>query len=202
MFAHGEPCLSLGFLLQSLVGFEENVLSGGIRFVPVSEETNAEAEDASLFGRHPGVEMGENVEFAARLYGVERPREAALRALERMRIADRAETPVRALSRGLQQRVSIARAIVHEPKVVLLDEPYTGLDAVGGNALTEMLRVLKTGGASLMLVWAGFVEAFLSQYHEPVIPYAVKIAFGCVELAALAWYYFRVGRAGEREAQP
>lgn len=36
-----------------------------------------------------------------------------------------------------------------------------------------------------MLVWAGFIEAFLSQYHEPVIPYEVKIAFGCVELALL-----------------
>lgn len=40
-------------------------------------------------------------------------------------------------------------------------------------------------GVGLMLVWAGFIEAFLSQYHEPVIPYEVKIAFGCVELALL-----------------
>ena len=45
-----------------------------------------------------------------------------------------------------------------------------------------------------MLVWAGFVEAFLSQYHEPVIPYSVKIAFGCVELAVLVWF-LRSGRA-------
>ncbi len=58
-------------------------------------------------------------------------------------------------------------------------------------------------GASLMLIWAGFVEAFLSQYHEPVIPYAVKIAFGVLELILLNWYFFRVGRsaaAGERKA--
>lgn len=48
-------------------------------------------------------------------------------------------------------------------------------------------------GAALMLVWAGIVEAFLSQYHEPVLPYFVKIAFGSVELAALAWYLFRAG---------
>ena len=57
-------------------------------------------------------------------------------------------------------------------------------------------------GAALMLVWAGIVEAFLSQYHEPVIPYAVKIAFGCVELVALGWYLFRAGRTAEERAAP
>ena len=57
--------------------------------------------------------------------------------------------------------------------------------------------VTLTLGAALMLVWAGIVEAFLSQYHEPVLPYAVKIAFGVVELVALVWYLARAGRAGE-----
>jgi uncharacterized membrane protein SpoIIM required for sporulation len=54
-------------------------------------------------------------------------------------------------------------------------------------------------GAALMLVWAGFVEAFLSQYHEPVLPYAVKISFGCVELVALTWYFFRTGLTAEEK---
>src|SRR5262249_22784892 len=54
-------------------------------------------------------------------------------------------------------------------------------------------------GATFMLVWAGIVEAFLSQYHEPVLPYLVKIGFGCVELVAFTWYFVGVGRdADER----
>ena len=49
-------------------------------------------------------------------------------------------------------------------------------------------------GVGLMLVWAGFIEAFLSQYHEPVIPYEVKIAFGCVELILLGVFLAKSGR--------
>ena len=111
----------------------------------------------------------ENVEFAARLYGVPSPRDAAMRALERMRIADRADTPVRTLSRGLQQRVSIARAIVHEPQVVLLDEPYTGLDAAGGAALTDMLQLLRSGGASLVLVTHNVDEGLAVASHAAIM---------------------------------
>jgi heme exporter protein A len=111
----------------------------------------------------------ENVEFAARLYGVPDPAGAALRALKRMRIHDRRETPVRALSRGLQQRVCIARAIVHEPSVVLLDEPYTGLDAAGGVALTDMLHVLRSAGAALVLVTHNVEEGLAVASHAAVM---------------------------------
>jgi uncharacterized membrane protein SpoIIM required for sporulation len=51
------------------------------------------------------------------------------------------------------------------------------------------------GGASVLLVWAGIVESFFSQYHEPVLPYAVKITFGCVELFALFFFLLRAGSA-------
>jgi uncharacterized membrane protein SpoIIM required for sporulation len=56
----------------------------------------------------------------------------------------------------------------------------------------DLLTIL--GGASLLLVWAGIVESFFSQYHEPVLPYAVKIAFGSVELFALFFFLMRAGR--------
>ena len=94
----------------------------------------------------------ENVRFAAECQGIVDTAGATMEALTRLRVADRADTQVRLLSRGLQQRVSIARALVHRPRLLLLDEPYTGLDEVGARALTSALRELKADGAALILV--------------------------------------------------
>jgi uncharacterized membrane protein SpoIIM required for sporulation len=58
--------------------------------------------------------------------------------------------------------------------------------------------VLLALGAGLLLVWAGFVEAFLSQYHEPVIPYALKIGLGLAELTLLVLFLARAGRPASR----
>jgi uncharacterized membrane protein SpoIIM required for sporulation len=52
-------------------------------------------------------------------------------------------------------------------------------------------------GVALMLIWAGFIEAFLSQYHQPVIPYWAKIAFGAVELVLLILFLAKSGRGSE-----
>jgi heme exporter protein A len=100
----------------------------------------------------------ENIEFSARLHRVRHWREATQRVLELMRIADRAGLPVRALSRGMQQRVSIARALVHEPRVLLLDEPFTGLDEGGSVALSGMLHELRGAGAAMVLVTHNLAE--------------------------------------------
>ena len=54
-------------------------------------------------------------------------------------------------------------------------------------------------GAAVLLVWAGVVESFLSQYHEPVVPYAWKIGFGVVELGALSFFLARAGLKTPRE---
>ena len=111
----------------------------------------------------------ENVEFSARLYGVVDPHRAADDALGRLRVLDRAETPVRVLSRGLQQRVSIARAIVHGPRAVLLDEPYTGLDEGGSAALTNALEELKAVGAALLLVTHNLSEGLALATHAAIM---------------------------------
>ena len=111
----------------------------------------------------------ENLLFTARLYGLRDPDAAAERALARLRILDRAEQPVRSLSRGLQQRVSIARAIVHAPRVLLLDEPYTGLDEAGAAALTAVLVELREGGATLVLVTHHLGEGLALATHAAVM---------------------------------
>ena len=111
----------------------------------------------------------ENVEFTARLYGLPDPRAAADVALRIMRVADRGDTPVRALSRGLQQRVSIARAIVHGPQLILCDEPYTGLDAAGSAALTTALEERRASGAALVLVTHNLDEGLALATHAAVM---------------------------------
>jgi heme exporter protein A len=100
----------------------------------------------------------ENVALAARLYGLPDPGAAATRALAAMRVADRADAPARTLSRGLQQRVSIARAIVHAPRLLLCDEPYTGLDDAGSAALTAALAERREHGSALLLVTHNLAE--------------------------------------------
>jgi heme exporter protein A len=94
----------------------------------------------------------ENLEFFARLYGVADPRARAIELLDTIGLGHRAADPVGMLSRGMQQRVSIARALVHDPPVVFLDEPFTGLDPHAAEMLRTTLDGLRTRGKAIVLV--------------------------------------------------
>ena len=93
----------------------------------------------------------ENVELAARLYGCES--EAAFaRAAERFELGAFADRPVRTYSRGQRQRIALARALVHSPRLLLLDEPTTGLDAASTARLTGVIREEASRGAVVVVV--------------------------------------------------
>ena len=111
----------------------------------------------------------ENVSFAARLYGIRDPGARVDDALRRMSMLERADTPVRSLSRGMQQRVSIARAMVHSPQIVLADEPYSGLDDSGARALTSLLRELLSAGTSIIIVTHNLAEGLSLATHAAVM---------------------------------
>ncbi len=113
--------------------------------------------------------VSENVAFAAKLHGVIDVDGATRAAIVRLGLQGRELTPVRALSRGWQQRVSIARAIVHGPALVLLDEPYTGLDVAGARALTELLLSLRNDGAALALVTHAVDEGLALATHAAIM---------------------------------
>ena len=92
-------------------------------------------------GLYPKMPVGEQLGYLAQLHGMPavRARDAAARWLERLGIADRTDDPVEALSLGNQQRVQLAAALVHEPPLLVLDEPFSGLDPVGVDVLSEVL---------------------------------------------------------------
>ncbi len=110
----------------------------------------------------------ENVAFAARLYGV-RDASRVDESLDRMSMLDRADAPVRSLSRGMQQRVSIARAMVHSPQLVLADEPYSGLDESGARALTALLQELRAAGTAVVVVTHNLQEGLSLATHAAVM---------------------------------
>src|SRR5437899_9861442 len=90
----------------------------------------------------------ENLLFWGSLYGLDAARRSARAAdvLARLDLSDRADQPVWSLSRGLLQRAAIAKALVHDPTVLLLDEPFTGLDLAAAEQLRALLGELRGGG--------------------------------------------------------
>ena len=92
----------------------------------------------------------QNLMFFASLYGVE-PGPATDAALERAALADRADDQVLSFSRGMRQRLGLERALLHNPRLVLLDEPFTGLDDRSVGTVCARLRQLAASGAIVLV---------------------------------------------------
>lgn len=97
----------------------------------------------------------QNLQYHAALHGLSRKeaRDRGDRELERFQLLERASEPVRNLNGGHRRRVEIARALLHEPSLLLLDEPTVGLDVASRRALNEHVRAL-CEGAGLTVLWA------------------------------------------------
>lgn len=101
----------------------------------------------------------ENLRFFGRLYGVADLDTAVDRALAAARLEDRADDRVSAYSRGLRQRLALERALIHRPRLVLLDEPFTGLDDDSAGVLATRMRELRAGGAIVVMATHDFDNA-------------------------------------------
>lgn len=99
-----------------------------------------------------GLTPVENLAFFGRLGGVRDPERRALALLDRFRLSEFARTPIERFSRGMLQRVALSRAFLASPRLLVLDEPYTGLDDDGTATLNEMLGEAKQGGAATLVI--------------------------------------------------
>jgi heme exporter protein A len=94
----------------------------------------------------------ENLAFFARLYELDEQEERVTQALRKVGLFARQRDAVRTFSRGMLQRLTIARATLHEPDVLLLDEPYTGLDQVASHLLDDLLRQEMANGRTILMI--------------------------------------------------
>ena len=105
------------------------------------------------FGSYEGLTVSEYMDFFARAFGM-RGREARIRCemlTEGAGLSDRADFPVDGLSRGMQQQLSIARALIHDPDLLILDEPTSGLDPASRFSVREMLGELCDRGKTILI---------------------------------------------------
>jgi heme exporter protein A len=130
--------------------------SGDVRF----GDTPARALGPELRGRigllahelhlYPELSARQNLAFFAELYGL--PASAAVGpALERAGLSDRADDVVSGFSRGMRQRLALERSLLHTPRLVLFDEPFTGLDDRAVSLVSDRLRALAAAGAIVVL---------------------------------------------------
>ncbi len=100
----------------------------------------------------------ENLIFFAELYDVDKPKTKAIDLLTALQLEDRADEQITTYSRGMKQRVALGRALIHEPDILFLDEPFSGLDLVGSSIITDILDNLKHKGKTIIMSTHSFDE--------------------------------------------
>jgi ABC-2 type transport system ATP-binding protein len=106
---------------------------------------------ADLFGLYNDLKVWEYLDYFCRAYEVADPRQRTEEMLHLVQLTHKKDAMVGALSRGMKQRLGLARALVAEPKVLLLDEPASGLDPMARIALRDLLRQLRDQGATIVV---------------------------------------------------
>ncbi len=100
---------------------------------------------------YPELTAAENLRFFADIYGVPDVERRVSRGLEFANLVDRADDVVAGYSRGMRQRLALERALIHDPRLMLLDEPFTGLDEASREALRARLRTARAAGTIILL---------------------------------------------------
>lgn len=93
----------------------------------------------------------ENLVLFGKLYGIPDPAGRAMDLLSAVGLAHRADDPVKGFSRGMTQRTAIARALMHDPELILADEPFAGLDAPSMDTVERILAMLHSAGRTIVL---------------------------------------------------
>ena len=125
---------------------------------------------------YPDLTAEENLVLYGKLYGVADPQARASEFLEAVGLSHRRLDQVRTFSRGMTQRVSIARALVHDPRIVFLDEPYSGLDPHAVDIFDELIASVR-GDRTFIMVSHDLAKGFSMCTHALVLAHGRVVAF-------------------------
>jgi heme ABC exporter ATP-binding subunit CcmA len=140
----------------------------------------------------------ENLKLFAKLYGIDNPEKTALKWLERTGLQNVKDATVREFSRGMRQRLAVARAFLHEPKILLLDEPFTALDDRAIAVLQSVLRAAVDERRTIIMSTHQLREALELSTHVALLVRGRLAHFGQRSPEMLAdpgWLYREYGES-------